>query len=212
MLKARVFVAASLALVGLTGVAAAETSAALIVDTTGAQSAPAAYTEVQPGTTIALGASGTLKFVHYQTCKEIEVAGGTVTVNAGDFKLEGGKVVSEAAQPCPQQVKMAQTTAVAGGLVMRGVMKMTEVSDRPSLVIVGANAASISSVAFLEDSKKIAGLPVSQNRVIWASATTALKPGANYKLVLEANGKSQMEMPIRVVNSTKAGVVVVRVD
>jgi hypothetical protein len=39
-----------------------------------------------------------------------------------------------------------------------------------------------------------------------------LTPGANYKMILSADGKKQLEMPIRVVADRSASVVVVHVD
>lgn len=202
------------ALAFLPVLAHAETGAALLVDVTGTtQPALSPYSEVAPGSAIALGPDATVKFVHYQSCKEVTVAGGTLKVNGPDYTVTGGKIISETQQACPQQVKIAQTTAVAGGLVMRGVLKLTEVASHPSLVVVGAKAAAVTTVAFSDDaSKETVELPVKDRRVVWAEGTPTLKAGSNYKLALLSNGKSQLEMPVRAVEDDKASVVVLHVD
>ena len=192
--------------------AMAATSAALITSINGAAGAPAAFTEIQPGTTIKLGSTGQMKFVHYQNCREVAVAGGNLTVFTGNYKLNGGKVLSESSQPCPQQVRMSSSTTNAGGLLMRGVSKSVEISDRPSLVIVGSKAAEISKVGVYDKDNLVAELPVTNNQVVWSSTTDGLTPGANYRLSMKDQTKEVMEMPVRVVDSNKVGVVIVRID
>ena len=205
--------AAAVALLSFSaGSAFAVNSAALVTSISGATNGPTIYSEIQPGTVIKLGASGAMKFVHYQKCSEVEVRGGTLTVNGGNFKLTNGKIVSESAQPCPQQVRMAQSTAVAGGLVMRGVGKTTEISDKPSLVIVGENATKITKVGVYDNATLVTELPVTSNQVQWKDAT-GLKPGADYRLsLMGADNKQIMEMAVRVVDANKVGVVIVRVE
>ena len=200
---------AALSLVSASALAAS--SAALITSINGATGAPSAFTEIQPGTTIKLGATGQIKFVHYQKCNEVSITGGNLTVNMGNYKLNGGKVTSETAQPCPQQVRMAQSTVVAGGLMMRGVSKSVEISDRPSLVIVGSNASNISMVGVYDNDKLVAELPVTNNQVVWDSSK-GLTPGANYRLSLKDKAKQVMEVAVRVVDSNKVGVVIVRME
>ena len=190
----------------------AATSAALITSISGAAGAPTAYTEIQPGTTIKLGSTGEMKFVHYQKCSEVQVSGGNLTVNMGNYKLNGGKVMSETAQPCPQQVRMAQSTAVAGGLMMRGVSKTLEISDRPSLVIVGKNAAEVVKVGVYENEKLVTEMPVTNNQIVWSDSASGLKPGANYRLSMMNQTKQIMELAVRVVDANKVGVVIVRVE
>ncbi|MCX8502347.1 MAG: hypothetical protein ORO03_11795 [Alphaproteobacteria bacterium] len=201
---------AGMALVSTSAMAA--TSAALITSINGASGAPAAFTEIQPGTTIKLGSTGEMKFVHYQKCNEVQVLGGNLTVNMGNYKLNGGKVVSETPQPCPHQVRMATSTTVAGGLLMRGVSKSIEISDRPSLVIVGSHAADVSKVGLYDKDRLIAEMPVTNNQVVWGASSPGLTPGADYRLSIIDQGKQVKEMMVRVVDSNKVGVVIVRVE
>jgi hypothetical protein len=192
----------------------AETGAALLVDVSGSpQPSLTPYSEVAPGQTLALGSDTTIKFVHYQSCKEVTVTGGSLKINGPDYQLTGGKIVSEVQQACPQQVKIAQTTAVAGGLVMRGVLKLTEVTSHPAFVIVGSKADTITTARFVDEAtQETMTLPVQNRHVAWAQGAPALKAGSSYKMTLLANETAQLTVPVRAVADDQANALIIRAD
>lgn len=118
----RAIYASVLAFSGISGSAfAGGNSAGLILETTGNVPASVApYTEVASGSDVALGSDySTVLIAHYATCRQVDVKGGALTVNKDDYAVHDGQILSEVQQPCPEHVKIGQTTAIAGGLVMR---------------------------------------------------------------------------------------------
>jgi hypothetical protein len=208
------FFGIALAIASIPAIAHAGPAVALIEDIGGtSEPALSGYSEVTKGSSVNLAAGTTVKFMHYGSCTEVTVTGGKITFNRNDYAIDGGKIIAEDKQACPELVKVESTTSVAGGLVMRGVLDLTNVSAQPSLVMVGKNAAKISSVAFVDDKGEFAfELPVSDRRFSWSAGVPELSPGGNYKMILSADGKKQLEMPIRVVAASNASVVVVHVD
>jgi hypothetical protein len=204
----------AVALAFLPALAYASPGVALIEDIGGTtEPALSGYTEVFKGSSVTLAADATVKFMHYGSCTEVTVKGGKVTFNRNDYAVEGGQILAKDKQACPERVATASTTSVAGGLVMRGVLELTNVGAHPSLVMVGQKAANISDVAFLNDKGEASfQLPVFDRRFAWTAGMPELTPGANYKMILSSDGKKQLEMPIRVVADSSASVVVVHVD
>lgn len=201
---------ASLALLSVLALSAApiaahaEAGAGMITNVTGASVAP--YSEIASGSTIALGQTGSVTFVHYQTCREVTVTGGNVTVNANDYQSTGK--VTEVQQPCPERVRIASKTAVSGGLVMRGVSKVTELGATPSLAVAGKGAASVSTIQFVADDKSIVTGTVANGKV---SLPTELKVGSRYEMQLIGAGKTQLAMPVQIV-ANNSPLVVLTVD
>lgn len=190
--------------------AMAEGSVGIVEDVAGASNI-APYSEISSGTTVALGGEGSIKFVHYSTCREVSVKGGSVTINAQDYKVTGG-TATETPQACPQQVHIASNTAVSGGLVMRGKVTVTEVGAHPSIVVSGKRSNVVSSVLFVDDANQAIEVPVKDNRAVFPAGSQALKQDTNYKLQLKGSGKTQLEMPVHVVADASAALLVLHVD
>jgi hypothetical protein len=204
MNKASLTILSVLALSAAPFAAHAEAGAGMITNVTGANVAP--YSEIASGSTIALGSTGSVTFVHYETCREVTVTGGDVTVNANDYKASGK--VSEVQQPCPERVRIASKTAVSGGLVMRGVSKVTELGSSPALAVAGKGAASITTIQFVAEDKSIVTGTVSKGKV---TLPTQLTVGSRYNMQLIGAGKTQLEMPVQIVASASP-LVVLTVD
>lgn len=187
----------------------ADAGAGMVTNVTGAAANNvAAYSEIPSGTSIALG-TGSVTFMHYSSCKEVTVTGGSVTVNSADYQATGGKV-EESQQACPERVRIASTTAITGGLVMRGMTKVTEIGATPSVAVTGKRAASVSTIQFIAADKSVVSGTVSNGRVTLASGSS-LKAGDRYDMVLVGQGKTQLEMPVQVVASSSP-LVVLTVD
>ena len=204
------FSAAVLMVFGIVS-ANAKSPAALIIDSANVSPAPTAYSEVSPGTTYNLGKDGQLTFVHYGLCKEVSITGGKVTLEAKNFKRDGGKVTKESAQPCPQQLSLAASTAVAGGVVMRGNTATPEVTPDAKLMLVGKSAGEISSAKVMDSEKAATNMNFdAATRKI--TSASPLKEGA-YTLVLQnANGKAVAEWSFKVARQAQAGTVIVQVQ
>ena len=195
---------------GSVNVAAAKTPSALLIETANVSPAPTPFSEVAPGTSLNLGKNGTLTFVHYGLCKEISVAGGKVKIEAKNFKLDGGKVTKETAQPCPQQLSLAASTAVAGGVVMRGASAVPEVTPNANLLLVGQSVGQVTGVKLMDSAKQLSDLSYdAKTRKV--SSTTSLKAG-NYTLVLQSNGKSVAEWSFKVAESAVPGTTIVHIE
>lgn len=214
MVNSSRILSAAIALAFVPALAHASTGVALIEDIGGTtEPALSGYSEVLKGSSVTLAADATVKFMHYGSCTEVTVQGGKITFNRNDYAVDGGQILAKDKQACPERVAVASTTSVAGGLVMRGVLELTSVGAHPSLVMVGQKAANISDVAFVSDKGEASfQLPVFDRRFTWSAGMPELTPGANYKMILSADGKKQLEMPIRVVADRSASVVVVHVD
>ncbi|MDI9348858.1 MAG: hypothetical protein QM537_02515 [Candidatus Symbiobacter sp.] len=205
------FAALVLALSGAGSSALAKTPAALILDSANVTPAPTAYSEIAPGTTYNLGKTGTLSFVHYGLCKEITVMGGKVTLDAKKYTLaEGGKLSKETAQPCPQQLSLAASTAVAGGVVMRGASSTPTLAPTANVLLVGAGASQVTAAKLMDADKRMSDLSYDATTHKVSSAS-ALKSGS-YTLMLQANGKSVAEWSFKVADQAQPGTVIVQIQ
>ena len=205
--------ASVLAVIGLISLqsAQAKTPAALILDSANVTPAPTAYSEITPGTSYNLGKNGALTFVHYGLCKEISVMGGKVTLDTKNFKVDGGKVTKETVQPCPQQLSLAASTAVAGGVVMRGASATPELAPTSSMLVVGSGASQVVSAKLVDANKNSTDLKFdAASRKITSAA--AMQEG-NYTLVLQSsNGKAVAEWSFKVASQANPGTVIVQVQ
>ena len=207
------FAAAFMAVVSFVSVqsANAKTPAALILDSANVTPAPTAYSEIAPGTSYNLGKDGALTFVHYGLCKEISVTGGKVTLDTKNFKVDGGKVTKESAQPCPQQLSLAASTAVAGGVVMRGASATPELAPTSTMLLVGAGASQVTSAKLVDADKKSTDLKfdAASHKI---SSAAAMKEGAYTMTLHSSNGKQVAEWNFKVAAQANPGTVIVQVQ
>ena len=108
--------------VALAASAADEPPAGVVMTLSGNASPPiAAMSEIPSGVPLKLDSAAELTFLHYQRCKLVTVAGGTLTVTRSEYNTDG-KILAEKDGPCPRVHQLAGgAPATAGGLVMRGV-------------------------------------------------------------------------------------------
>jgi hypothetical protein len=180
-------------------IALADQKAAMLEDVSGVSDASIApYSEVNAGTTITLGSAGKVTFVHYATCKEVTVTGGTAVITQADYKVTGGKV-SEVAQSCPERVQVASTTSVAGGLVLRGTFKPTKI-QASQIVFNGANAGTLTKVVFTGEDNSTVEAKVQNRHVIVAPGS--LKSGVVYDMAaMNAAEETKLSRPVLVVDN-----------
>jgi hypothetical protein len=205
MNKASLAILSVLALSAAPFAAYAESGAGMVTKASGANVAP--YSEIVSGSTIALGQTGSVTFVHYDTCREVTVTGGNVTVNETDYQATGS--VSETQQACPERVRIASKTASSGGLVIRGMSKVTELGSYPSLALTGKRASAVSGIRFVAEDKSVVAGAVSKGKV---TIPAELKVGGHYDMQLIGQGKTQLEMPVQIVAGAASPLVVLTVD
>jgi len=155
----------------------------------------AAASEITSGTQIALGTSGSLTFVHYLSCNEVSVTGGTATITATDYNVVGG-TLTETKLACPERVPVQSSTSVAGGLVMRGPVT-NPVGTSPKVMLSGSGANLLSQAVFIstDDNTKFQG-EVLNGRVTVAKGVV-LKPGT-YNILLTGPDNKKLTIPVEV--------------
>ncbi len=183
------------ALSAIPTVSMAAGTAAIVEDISGVPDTKlAAASEITSGAQIALGTTGSLTFVHYLSCNEVSITGGTATITATDYSVVGGKL-TENKVACPERVPVMSTTSVAGGLVMRGVGETNSLGVLPKVMLSGKSATAVNHVAFVAADKQTVQGDVTNGRVALASGV-ALKPG-KYNMVLTGADKS-LTIPVEV--------------
>lgn len=175
------------------GQAAAQTPSGMIMDVSGnTEPAVRALTEVDPGFTVKLAAGSKMSFVHYQTCKMVNVEGGTVTMKLTQYTVAEGKVLSEQKR-CPKRFALvAGGSTEAGGMVLRGGGP-AQISTRPIFLLTGAGAEGVASAELTQDGKLVAPLSISARRASLAEGAPALVHKAKYELVV----KTKAGQPIK---------------
>lgn len=175
--------------------AAAQTASGMLMEVSG-QTEPAvqALSEVQPGFTVKLAPGAKLSFVHYSTCKLVNVEGGTVTLKLTAYTVTDGKVLNEQKR-CPKRFALvAGGSTEAGALVVRGdtaTAKARPMAARPIVLLAGVAADSYSAAELRSGDKLVATMTVSGRRAVLPDSAPALKAGEVYQLVLvpKAGGK-----------------------
>jgi len=166
--------------------AAAQTASGMLMEVSG-QTEPAvqALSEVQPGFTVKLAPGAKLSFVHYSTCKLVNVEGGTVTLKLTAYTVTDGKVLNEQKR-CPKRFALvAGGSTEAGALVVRGdAPRARPMAARPIVLLAGTAADSYSAAELRSGDRLVASMAVSGRRAALPDSAPALKPGEVYQLVL----------------------------
>jgi hypothetical protein len=182
------------------GVARAQTTSALVLETNGA-TVPhlKPYSEIPVGTTVSLPIGDRLVFLHYATCRTVTVVGGAVTFDANAYTLAGGTKESHVRNPCPRTVALRAGGEMAGAL-LRGGPPVSTLSTRPSFVLVGQRAGDFASVRVSKEGKEVLAAPLDGRRFRWPMGEALLAKDAEYELALvpRASGADPVTMRFRV--------------
>jgi hypothetical protein len=108
-----------------------------------------APSEIERGTTIALGKKGRIKFVHYLSCNEVTAVGGMITVSATDYTFFDGQI-SEVRVPCPERVLLRTSVFVAAGIngPTRDLPADLPISLHPIIVVINKHVPDSMGVVF----------------------------------------------------------------
>ena len=200
------------ALAAATGPAMAAGGVALVTALAGV-TAPGVrpFGDLQPGTTIDLGAAGRIGLVHYKSCRSATIEGGKVAVGAADFEVTGGKIVTEAKQACPKQMSIAGgAAATAGGVVMRAAGHRAEVDVNGTIAIVGAKADQVTLVVFENFLHRVIGqAPVRDRQLVWSEGKMITEDG-DMTMIISGTQSLRIERPVKVVR--QSGLMLLNVD
>ncbi|MEO5373584.1 MAG: hypothetical protein H7840_04825 [Alphaproteobacteria bacterium] len=186
--------------------------AALIVGYSGTQAALSPYTEISDGAVFTLG-TDTVSFVHYQTCKTVEVRGGKLTVTEKRFDAEGGVVRDLNQEQCPEEVTV-KTAGVAGGVVLRAIGAKL-VPSRLECVLAGEGYKYYRAIQIFDDARLLTEIPLNKGaQVIMPRSAPSLENDKAYRLVLLPRAEGQTPASVRVTVSSEADkqVCLIRLD
>jgi hypothetical protein len=185
--------------------AKASSGVALIIEASNIDLKP--YSEIAADSTINLGAEGTLKFIHYQSCREVTAIGGQVSITSLDY--EGPGIVSEVSQVCPHRVGNPSNTAVSAGIVMRGTSSIPKVGPQSTIVIIGSSAASFSDARFVAEDKSTFDSVIKKQIVALPSG---LRSEMKYKIQLIKDGNTQIDFQFEIGNVFPNKFILLQVD
>lgn len=151
------------------------------------------YSEVPDGTSLALGPGAQLTLLHYESCKQMTVSGGRVTIRKQAVALtEGARIDKETPNKCPTELRV-KPTGVAGGVRMRALdLSQTLPQTLPVLpecLLVGAQADRFIGASISASIADGPGAPVvmtiSGRRLVWPKGQPPLQKGHSYKIHLQ---------------------------
>lgn len=168
----------------LGGAAAGAAPAALIFDVMGSvEPAVPPLSEIEAGTVLRLAPGSEMFLIHYASCTEAHLKGGSVTVGAATLDLgDGAEMLGSTAIECPTKVAFAEAAGETASVVMRGDGGALGINAYPHFVIVGGG---VTQVRILKDGVEAASMPVSGGLARPAEGAAALPAGAGYEVVFE---------------------------
>lgn len=169
--------------------AAAQTASGMLMEVSGpTEPAVQALSEVQPGFTVKLAPGSKLSFVHYQSCKLVNVEGGTVTLKLTAYTVTDGKVLNEQKR-CPKRFALTSGAATeAGALVVRGAVP--KLSNRPIFLLTGPGAESVTGAELTQNGKVVAPLQFTAKRATLPESMLPLN--GQYEVVIKPRGGQQV--------------------
>jgi hypothetical protein len=157
--------------------------AALVLEVNGATTpALKPYREILSGTTVTLGSSARLVFLHYDTCRTITMNGGTVSFSPGALPaIRGASAQTDMRGQCPR--KVAGSGASAATIFRSVTPQVVHLSAAPSFVLVGPRADEFVRVRVMRQGEEILTRALDGPRFEWPAGTAPLPPG-DYQLSL----------------------------
>jgi hypothetical protein len=184
------------AAVGLAAAAAHPASAqpaapvALVEDVSAGVKGVEAFDYVSAGKRIQLGGAGTLVLGYLESCMEETIAGGSVTVGAGQSEVAGGTVQRKTVACAGKPMQLtAEQSGKSGGLVFRSRPPAPGASppaDRPLLIPGAGPVISLPkpgrlTIARIDDSAAPITLDLPAKPVDLGKRGVRLAPGGTYR-------------------------------
>jgi hypothetical protein len=182
--------------------AAAQTTAALVLEVSGAVSpAVRPYAEVPADLRVTLPEAARIVFNHYGTCQVVTVVGGAVTVGAERYTVTGAQRESATRRPCLKRIRLTGSGDV-GGIVLRSPKARPALSLglRPTFVLVGPRADAFQAVRVARGGKTVFEGRLEGAHFRWPASAIPLVVGQDYELVLLPRpGGAEVKTPFRAV-------------
>jgi hypothetical protein len=209
---------AGLALLLINAAGHAEGPAGIVMAMTGDSNPPlSVMAEIPAGLPLQLKPDAKLTFLHYGRCKLVTVVGGTLMLQAADYRA-GGTVASESDAPCPRVFELADPGGAGrttGGIVARGITLPPRWPANPQIVFTGPRAAIVSGATILGDNRQpVLRLDVAAGRGSPPPGAAPLRADGHYTLRLTLRDQREpADIPFTVAGSTEAGtLIVLRLD
>jgi hypothetical protein len=209
---------AGLALLSINAAGHAEGPAGIVMAMTGDSNPPlSVMAEIPAGLSLQLKPETKLTFLHYGRCKLVTVVGGTLVLQAADYK-SGGTVAGETDAPCPQVFELSNAGSAGrttGGIVARGISLPPRWPANPQFVFTGPRAASVTGATILADNRQpVLRLDVGPGWGKPPAGAAPLQTNARYTLLLTLRDQAQpIDMPFTVAGPAPIGTpIVLRFD
>ena len=189
---------AGLALLSINAINAAghaEGPAGIVMAMTGDSNPPlSVMAEIPAGLSVQLKPETKLTFLHYGRCKLVTVVGGTLVLQAANYK-SGGTVADETDAPCPQVFELSNAGSAGrttGGIVARGISLPPRWPANAQFVFTGRRAAAVTEATILTDNRQpVLRLDVGSGWGKPPAGATPLQPNARYTLLLTLRDQAQ---------------------
>ncbi len=179
--------------------------AALVIDIVGAKnSSIEAFTEIEAGGTVDLGADGRLEFLDYNSCKNVVIIGGVVSFTARRFSLRGGKIIDETRGRCPKVISLSKEGRT-GGVRLRSPPGAMRLSARPLFAFTGSNSGSATQMRITPKDAPAITLPIVGRQLRWPEGRDGLANGSYELEVLSGDGTVSKRVPFEVAGSARKG-------
>ena len=181
--------------VALAAWAADEAPSGVVMALSGNASPPiAVMSEIPSGAPIKLASGAELTFLHYQRCKLVTVAGGTLIVTRSEYNTDG-KIVAEKDGPCPRVHQLAAgAPATAGGLVMRGIGDEPRWPLDREILFAGPGSGELRAAAIYAEGRTdapLVQLDVSGHQARLPAGAPPLAANQRYVMRLAMAGRAQ---------------------
>jgi hypothetical protein len=197
-------------LAGLVAAAAGEPPAGMVMEVAGV-TIPALVprSEIAAFAPIQVPPGSQLVFLHYRACVLVTVTGGTITLTPSGID-EGAATIGRVRNaPCPSvhRISASDGPPVASGVPMRGLPVPLRLPAQLDLIVTGAGARDIGSVAIREAGDKIVA------RSDAAALKTQLRPNETYRLSITFNGRSRpLDVPFTAAVDTQDVLSILAID
>lgn len=209
---------AGLVLLSINAAGHAEGPAGIVMAMTGDSNPPlSVMAEIPAGLPLQLKPETKLTFLHYGRCKLVTVVGGTLVLQAADYK-SGGTVAGETDAPCPQMFELSNAGSAGrttGGIVARGISLPPRWPANPQLVFTGPRAAAVTGATILAENRQpVLRLDVGPGWGKPPAGATPLQPNAHYTLLLTLRDRPQpIDIPFTAAGPAPIGTpIVLRFD
>jgi hypothetical protein len=194
--------AVGLALLLSAGAQAQGVAVAILEEINGASGHHGAFDELKAGDRIELGTGGRAIIGYLDSCVRETIRGGTVTIAAGQSKIDGGEVKRETvACEATQLVLTEEEAGKSATIVFRGPpweKWVRQVVPSPSPVVLAAGKQL--EIKRLDSEEPAMNLPLTNGKVDLAAQNAALTPGGFYQLTA-----GQKQMVIKIDPAAQAG-------